>query len=77
MHCWACGIEGDEDLQLRVCSACHTARYCSKECQLSHWKRGHKEECKPKVRPKQAEADKVKQLMEAAVLKPEQVGDVC
>lgn len=28
----------------KKCSTCHVARYCSKECQLSHWK-AHKKVC--------------------------------
>ncbi len=30
-----------------LCSVCHTARYCSKECQLVHWPQ-HKFQCFPK-----------------------------
>ena len=28
------------------CAACNTARYCSKQCQVSDWTRKHKAECK-------------------------------
>jgi len=28
-----------------VCRNCKAARYCSKECQTQHWKKGHKEKC--------------------------------
>jgi hypothetical protein len=31
-----------------ACSACRTARYCSKECQTKHWKQ-HKPVCKALV----------------------------
>jgi TPR repeat protein len=27
------------------CAACRSVSYCSKECQRSHWKAGHKQEC--------------------------------
>lgn len=27
------------------CSGCHAHYYCSKECQVRHWKGGHKKEC--------------------------------
>ncbi|KAL5527647.1 hypothetical protein ACEPAG_6448 [Sanghuangporus baumii] len=41
--------KGDENNTFQVCSACKTARYCSKECQLISWKhKGHKHDCKNK-----------------------------
>lgn len=46
----------------------------SKTCQRAHWKAGHREECRPPQTPQQAEAAKAQQLLESAVLKPEQVG---
>ena len=33
---------------LKKCSRCGNANYCSKECQLAHWKETHKAECKSK-----------------------------
>ena len=27
------------------CARCHNARYCCKECQVAHWKAGHKDSC--------------------------------
>ncbi|KAK7045230.1 hypothetical protein R3P38DRAFT_3259212 [Favolaschia claudopus] len=30
---------------LRRCSGCHTAFYCSRECQIGHWNAGHREGC--------------------------------
>lgn len=30
-----------------LCSKCYFSRYCSKECQVKHWKIGHKGECIP------------------------------
>src|SRR6266496_6695464 len=27
------------------CGRCHTARYCSKECQIAHWRQTHKRSC--------------------------------
>ncbi|XP_019448006.1 PREDICTED: ubiquitin carboxyl-terminal hydrolase 18-like isoform X2 [Lupinus angustifolius] len=29
----------------KQCSRCKAVRYCSQECQLSHWRSGHKESC--------------------------------
>eukprot|EP00940_MAST-03C_sp_MAST-3C-sp2_P000449 g449.t1 len=32
-----------------TCSRCGVAKYCSKTCQVAHWKRKHKRECRPFV----------------------------
>ncbi|KAF9480196.1 hypothetical protein BDN70DRAFT_857261 [Pholiota conissans] len=42
LHCFQCGGPGKP--KLLVCSSCMKARYCSRECQKSHWKH-HKKEC--------------------------------
>eukprot|EP00903_Cladosiphon_okamuranus_P019601 g18027.t1 len=34
--------------KFKVCSRCQVAMYCSGECQVAHWKEGHKMECKKK-----------------------------
>lgn len=34
--------------KFKVCSRCQVAMYCSGECQVAHWKEGHKAECKKK-----------------------------
>lgn len=44
--CGACGVEGTKMMQ---CGKCKAARYCSKECQRSHWKE-HKNSCDIKNR---------------------------
>ncbi len=31
--------------QLKTCGGCHEQLYCRKECQIEHWKNGHKVEC--------------------------------
>jgi hypothetical protein len=31
---------------LKLCGGCHSARYCSAECQREDWKMGHKAICK-------------------------------
>ncbi|KAH7928656.1 hypothetical protein BV22DRAFT_184155 [Leucogyrophana mollusca] len=33
--------------ELKVCSRCKNARYCSQECQKVHWRAEHKSQCKP------------------------------
>jgi hypothetical protein len=32
--------------ELKACSKCNVRRYCGRDCQVSHWKAGHKSECK-------------------------------
>jgi MYND finger len=44
------------------CSKCRSVRYCSRECQVLHWKKGHKKECsllasKQTQRKEEAESD--------------------
>ncbi|KAI0067715.1 hypothetical protein BV25DRAFT_1896715 [Artomyces pyxidatus] len=33
--------------ELKVCSKCKLAKYCSQTCQKSHWRSGHKVQCTP------------------------------
>ncbi|KAK3267031.1 hypothetical protein CYMTET_24389 [Cymbomonas tetramitiformis] len=35
--------------ELKRCGACKKTQYCKKECQLAHWKNGHKQECAGKI----------------------------
>ncbi|KAK6981488.1 hypothetical protein R3P38DRAFT_3459869, partial [Favolaschia claudopus] len=39
-----CGCLVDRT-DLRRCSACHSVLYCGKECQIVHWRSGHRETC--------------------------------
>ncbi|CAE7112491.1 unnamed protein product [Rhizoctonia solani] len=39
--CWKCG---NTSRPLLVCTKCKRAKYCSKDCQVTHWKE-HKSEC--------------------------------
>lgn len=32
-------------IRLRPCGRCKELRYCNRECQMKHWKAGHKDEC--------------------------------
>lgn len=34
----ACTKSNDSKCQLSDCSGCHQARYCGRECQVSHWR---------------------------------------
>jgi hypothetical protein len=31
--------------QFKKCSRCGAVRYCTRACQVAHWKAGHKREC--------------------------------
>jgi len=44
--CAACGTHETTRCPLKTCTRCHTARYCNRDCQMNHWKAGHKRECK-------------------------------
>ncbi|KDQ50586.1 hypothetical protein JAAARDRAFT_141723 [Jaapia argillacea MUCL 33604] len=44
--CDNCGKLGSGTVKLKMCSSCHTARYCSTDCQKKHW-RTHKPVCRP------------------------------
>ncbi|KAF8878364.1 hypothetical protein CPB84DRAFT_1688354, partial [Gymnopilus junonius] len=41
-NCMTCGKDAQSDL--KVCSGCKVAKYCSKQCQKEDWK-NHKKEC--------------------------------
>jgi hypothetical protein len=44
--CSFCGKrEQKPDSKLKACGGCGEVRYCSQECQTSHWKKGHKLSC--------------------------------
>jgi hypothetical protein len=45
MSCHVCKKLEEHCESLRCCSKCKSRSYCSKECQLKHWKTGHKKEC--------------------------------
>ncbi len=42
--CWRCGKPGSDDVRLSECGKCHTAKYCSVDCQRKDW-RVHKTTC--------------------------------
>lgn len=47
LRCAQCGDTSEETKnKLKVCSRCKAFSYCSKECQVKHWKAGHKKDCK-------------------------------
>jgi hypothetical protein len=44
--CSNCGIASQGDEQFKQCARCEAVYYCSKKCQVEHWKAGHKVDCK-------------------------------
>jgi len=44
--CAACGTPKTTKRPFKLCSQCHTTHYCNRECQMNHWRAGHKRECK-------------------------------
>ena len=46
--CANCGTRESDDTKLKTCNACKMARYCCRDCQVSHWPR-HKEACKKRA----------------------------
>ena len=49
MTCWQCKKEASSTVKLSRCKQCSLATYCSRECQVLHWKAGHKKECKNSI----------------------------
>jgi hypothetical protein len=41
-HCEECG---EQSPKLKLCTQCRIVCYCSKKCQVAHWRAGHKQEC--------------------------------
>lgn len=39
-------LENNEIGEFKNCSRCKATCYCSKDCQIAHWRNGHKQECK-------------------------------
>lgn len=44
--CAHCGLSQGNAIKLKKCAHCKAFSYCSRECQLKHWKAGHKVDCK-------------------------------
>ena len=55
-RCAFCSRPESTALPLKKCQQCHTARYCNRECQMTHWKAGHKRECKQQKEHQKKEA---------------------
>lgn len=40
-----CAYCGYKDITLKACTRCRAVWYCGRECQMNHWRIGHKEDC--------------------------------
>ena len=45
-NCFVLEKNFDEDKKLLICTRCKQIGYCSRACQVAHWKKGHKEQCR-------------------------------
>src|SRR5210317_2234492 len=48
MCCTCCGKPADDDIKLKICTACKLVKYCSVECQKNH-RSQHKKACKKRA----------------------------
>eukprot|EP00984_Skeletonema_dohrnii_P024979 scaffold14127_cov67-Skeletonema_dohrnii-CCMP3373.AAC.1 len=46
--CASCGVAEADDMKLKKCTACKSARYCSIKCQKEHRPK-HKRDCKKRA----------------------------
>ena len=44
--CAHCSAQASSGTSLKACSRCGVIFYCGRDCQLAHWKAGHKRSCK-------------------------------
>ena len=44
--CAHCAAQASSGTSLKSCSRCGIVFYCGRDCQLAHWKGGHKKSCK-------------------------------
>ena len=47
--CACCGARASKQVPVKACTGCHRVAYCSRKCQASHWKKGHRKLC-PRLR---------------------------
>ncbi|KAF9031870.1 hypothetical protein BDZ89DRAFT_1063752 [Hymenopellis radicata] len=45
LRCTNCGKEEHDRKPLQFCSRCRSVRYCDRECQIMHYRAGHKVDC--------------------------------
>jgi Zn finger protein HypA/HybF involved in hydrogenase expression len=45
MMCGCCSNLAREGVTVKLCAQCKAVGYCSRDCQVKHWKMGHKVDC--------------------------------
>lgn len=80
--CWNCGktpaaAANNKDPPLMRCTRCQRALYCSRDCQVAHWKSGHKKEC-PQLQAKKMEkgAEKATSRCQEVIMSEENLAQV-
>jgi hypothetical protein len=49
----SCDRTDTTDARFQTCSKCKSVKYCSRDCQVAHWKERHKSECKNLIKHKE------------------------
>ena len=44
--CGHCAAQASSGTSLKSCSGCGSVASCGRDCQVAHWKAGHKKSCK-------------------------------
>ena len=57
-QCANCQITLESERKM-CCVECKAAYYCSRDCQITHWKAGHKKDCVKKLKKKLKAAGKL------------------
>ncbi|GFH55758.1 bromodomain and WD repeat-containing 1-like [Chaetoceros tenuissimus] len=73
-RCWECnGICGEEIERSLICSRCKCATYCSRECQVKHWKQGTHKDCCKDIGEEWSTYERNKKRVERALYKDQRV----
>ena len=68
--CGNCGISPEKGAPFNHCSRCKDVPYCSKACQVHHWKNGHKQTCEAASEQEEDTVTKQNKTVGAAVEEP-------
>lgn len=64
-NCSGCGSRDTPIQKLKLCSRCQGVQYCSKECQVEHWKEEHRKVCKKMAKEREAQEEAKKKMQES------------
>lgn len=73
-RCWGCDRFFNEEIERSlICASCKCATYCSRECQVKHWKEGrHKDHCK-EIRQEWSSFERNKKRIRRALYKDKRI----